>query len=189
MAGIDAGVEEFLSAATETQAALLGAACVERASGILFWVVSGAGRAKDLEIYQSTLEYIWAKPSNQDLAPPANSSDLDGLHELAVGDEATGGAAFALQPAIALQAMLAFHETGDRSSVLDCLLTCRNQAYFLDRRTGADTLAAEDASVLRDVAELSQAADSVAETSERLRADAQAAARDRLDAAVARYGN
>ena len=166
---IDARVEEFLSVATDAQAALLGAACAERASGILFWVVSRDGRDEDLEAYKSALEFIWRKPLNPDAPPPVTSSDIEGLRELVVGDEATMGAAFALHPAIALRAMLKFYESADRALVRDCLLACHNQAYFLGRRTGSDALGAEEAALMRDTADLSQAADSVAAVLERLR--------------------
>ena len=189
MAGIDARVEEFLSAATEAQAALLGAACVERASGILFWVVSRDGREHDLEVYKSALEFIWRKPLNPDAVAPLASSDVEGLRELVVGDEATMAAAFALHPAIALRAMLKFHESADKAFVRDCLLACHNQAYFLGRRTASDALGAEQAGLMRDVAELSQVAESAAETLEHLRDNAQSVARERLEAAVNRYGN
>ncbi|ACU71255.1 hypothetical protein Caci_2337 [Catenulispora acidiphila DSM 44928] len=188
MAGIDAGVEAFLSTAGKAQAALLGAACLERASGILFWVVSRDGRAEDLKVYDNALEFIWAAPLTPDLTPPSTSADIEGLQELVVGDEATMAAAFAFQPAIAMRAMLMFHESADISAVRDCLLTCANQAYFLGRRTGSDTLGAEEAALARDVSELSRA-QSVTHVGARLRADARAVARDRLDAAVDRYGS
>jgi hypothetical protein len=189
LAGIDARVEEFLSVATEAQAALLGAACVERASGILFWVVSRDGRKEDLEVYKSALEFIWREPLNPGALPLVASRDIERLRELVVGDEATMRAAFALHPAIGLHAMLKFHESADRAFVRDCLLACHNQAYFLGRRTGSDALGAEQAALMRDVAGLSHVAEPAADTIERLRDNAQSVARERLEAAVSRYGN
>jgi hypothetical protein len=171
------------------QAAVLGAACVERASGILFLTVSRGGREGDIEIYRKALEFIWQASLHPDATPPLAAGGIEGLREFVVGDEATMGAAFALHPAIAIRGMLKFHESSDKSAVHDCLLACHNQAYFLGRRSGSNVLGVEEASLLRDVSELSRSPEPSPEVLAQLRLDAQSVAHDRLEVVIARYGN
>jgi hypothetical protein len=182
LAGNGTRIEEFLAVATPQQAALAGAACCERASGILFWVVSSSGRADELETYRAALDFIWTDPAAGVPGSPVPAAAIEHMHELVIGDEATGAAAFAFYSAIAIHAMLKFREAPGLPLVKECLMTGRSQASFLGRRTDSDVLAEEEASLEHDIGRILQGPDP--ELPAELRARARRVARERLEVAI-----
>ncbi|OAH14148.1 hypothetical protein [Streptomyces jeddahensis] len=187
--GFTERLDGFLASASVEQAALFGAACVERACGILFWVVSKGERTRDWEIYSNALDELWRQShGSEGGVSPVRSVDIEGLKELTLGDEAVREAAFALHGAIAMHAALKFLETYDVSWVEDCSLTLRNHAFRLGRRVGAELVPGEEEQQALDIAEIRRCTEIDAELANKLRERARGVARSRLQLTVARYG-
>jgi hypothetical protein len=189
LAGFAERLDGFLADASTEQAALFGAACVERACGILFWVVSKEGRESDAEVYSAALDDLWREPLELPAAAGRtwSSSDIEALRELTLGDEAVREAAFALHAAIAMRAALKFLESRDTSWINDCSLTLRNHAFRLGRRVGAELRPGEEEQQALDIEEIRGSAADLGVVHDRLRERAQRIARSRLDLAVERY--
>lgn len=154
MAGIET-LEEFVRNATSGQAAAFAAACAERATPILFWVVSADDRAADLEMYVSTLDALWSPESFTSEQFREKREGIAAMRELAVGDDVTGARAFAYQGAVALYASLGVHAGLEARALHDCSSTLRNFAFRLERRCKARLLDEEDDIQRRDIADLS----------------------------------
>lgn len=187
MAGIGQ-LEEFLEQASVTQAAVFGAACVERACGILFWVVARDDRLSDLDLYRSALDQIWTPEAERSTPGRVSSKMIEGLRELTVGDEAVRAAAFALHGAVAMRSALRFGELGDVSLIRDCSLTVRNHAFRLGKRLGTDLRPEEEAEQECDLEEIRRISPTDLGAISQIRDRARGVARSRLELAVERYG-
>ncbi|MFI1101119.1 hypothetical protein [Streptomyces melanogenes] len=182
MAGIE-NLDDFVGSASLAQAAAFSAACAERASSVLFWVVAGESRDADLDFYRHVLETLWNGPADVDHA--ALRRELEQLPELTRGDELTGAAAFAYQGALALHAALSLHAEQNVSVVRECSSVSRNYAFRLGRRCGADLLPEEDRIQGEEMSRL--LAGTAEECAPAMRADSAAVGRERLAVAVSYF--
>jgi hypothetical protein len=173
---------DFATVASPRQSALFSAACVERASGILFWTVSARGRSSDLDRYRETLELLWNPDRTHPTRYESRRRELERMHKMEVGDELVGPPALALYSVVVLHAALRVVATGSSDATLECSMAARNAAFRVERRVGLHLLSAEERCQDEDIASL--IAGSGAES---IRPLAQQHGRDRLDLAYAKY--
>ncbi|MGW5672094.1 hypothetical protein [Micromonospora sp. NPDC003776] len=164
------------------EAALFAAACAERASGILFWVVSEDGRHDDLDQYHEALELLWAPVTADSLRYAVAAHVLEGLREMRVGDELIGPDAHALHAVVVLHSALRLVAEGSVSAVTQCSVAAQNAAFRIEARTGHHLLSAEERCQARDIGRL--LADESVDT---IRDNARRHGRDRLALVYAHY--
>lgn len=181
-------VDEFARGAGFAQAVAFSAACVERASAILLWVVSGVERVDDHEFYVSALDDLWMFERFTPEQFEARREQLTGIQELVHGDDVSGASAFAYQGAVALYSALGVFAGGREKAVLDCSSTLRNFAFRLGRRCGVDLLTAEDEAQRQDIAFLNALLDKQNPQLVELREKSAEIGRKRLVLAIERFG-
>ncbi|MBB4759773.1 hypothetical protein ACFQFC_26905 [Amorphoplanes digitatis] len=177
-------IDEFAVVASREQAALFSAACAERSSGILFWTVSSSGRPADLDRYVRTLDMLWVPDFEDRSVYESQRRELEGMHEMVVGDELTGPSALALYSVVTLHSALKVIATGSTDAILECSMAARNAAFRAQRRLNVPLLVAEERYQDDDVNDLvtGGGVDS-------LRVRAQQNGRDRFDLMYAAYSS
>lgn len=174
--------DEFSGIASIEQAAFFGAACAERASGVLFWVVSEDDRRDDLDRYHEALEMLW----NPVVSDPSRYSSmrqiLEGMREMDVGDELSGPAAHALNAVVVLHSALRVLVEGPAPAMEECSMAARNSAFRIESRTGHRLLSVEERCQAEDIDDLL-----VEEGVDKIRDKARRQGRERLELLYAHY--
>lgn len=173
--------DKFTTIASSGQAALFSAACAERASAVLFWVVSEDGRHDDLARYHEALEMLWDPALGKSSRYSATRRVLEGMREMRVGDELEGPAAHALNGAIVLHSALGTLASPS-AALQDCLMAARNSAFRIEARTGHRLLSVEERCQAEDIEWLL-----AGESAGKIRDNARRHGRDRLEVLYAHY--
>ncbi|MEV0807804.1 hypothetical protein [Micromonospora sp. NPDC050200] len=174
--------DEFSDIASIEQAAVFGAACAERAIGVLFWVVSEDDRRDDLDRYHEALEMLW----NPVVGDPSRYSSmhqvLEGMREMSVGDELSGPAAHALHAVVVLHSALGILAEESVAAMEECSMAARNSAFRIESRTGSRLLSLEERCQAEDIDSLL-----AEEGVDKIRDNARRFGRERLDLLYAYY--
>ncbi|MDO3686457.1 hypothetical protein [Micromonospora sp. C28ISP2-4] len=136
--------DDFSSIASMEQAAFFGAACAERAGGVLFWAASGDDRREDLDRYHEALEMLWSPVLDDPSRCSSMWQGLEGMREMRVGAELSGPAAHALHSVVVVHSALRMLVEGPASAMGERSMAARNSAFRIEARTGRRLLGVEE---------------------------------------------
>ncbi|MEU5941933.1 hypothetical protein ABZ807_22730 [Micromonospora sp. NPDC047548] len=174
--------DEFSKIASIEQASLFSAACAERASGILFWVVSEGDRSDDLDRYREALEMLWNPAPGDPSRYSSARHALEGMREMRVGDELEGPSAHALHGVVILHSALRTLAEESAAALEECSMAGRNSAFRIESRTGHRLLSEEERCQAEDIESLL-----AGEGVDKIRDNARRYGRERLDLLYKNY--
>ncbi|MDX6355225.1 MAG: hypothetical protein QOF98_2128 [Streptomyces sp.] len=173
---------DFLARADAEAVRTFAAACVERASGVFFWVASREGdRQADADTYLAALDALWEPQPPTPQAAEEQRQRVSEFPELGDDYEPPGEAAYAFDAVSALTYAYSYLATGDTEWITYEATCLVNSAYYLDEAVGGEAhVTAERAAQRQDIADLSGPGRQ--QPSAVLRDRARAAARDKAAA-------